>query len=49
MHTYRKLYPGLTVEQYREEPAAEIDWALAIANLEAEMVDAKWKPVTGGR
>lgn len=47
MHTYRKLYGGLTVAQYLEEPAAEVDWALGLANLDAEMGEAEMRRARG--
>jgi len=31
------LYPGLTHEQFLDEPSDTVDWALAFAGMEAKM------------
>ena len=36
-HCYRKLYGGLTHEQYLDEPGVVIDFALAFQGMENEM------------
>lgn len=45
-HQYRKLYPGLTHEEYMDEPCEMVDWALAFAGLEAKMQDEAMKKAT---
>lgn len=42
-HQYRKLYPGLTHDQYLDEPCEVVDWALAFARMEAEMEEEAMK------
>ncbi len=42
-HQYRKVYPGLTHEEFLDEPCEVVDWALAFARMEAEMEEAAMK------